>query len=419
MAGGRGCFALAAALAAAANTLGPAQGERPCSNSFSVPLKPPDVTTEYNGIQLTDVCLNTAGPHHLYAIGDWGGVLLSVMKEKVLVPADRRSALFPGMGRRFVHGVDDKAQSLVAEQMKRVSEIAPPDYILNLGDMFYWQGVDGTCGGPVVVDHVSDQFTKVFEDVYSGPLASTPFLGILGNHDYGGNRFSSAWQQTIGYTWGGNLPRTQRWILPALYWAQRVRYPDLSVDYLFVDTNVADSKGLCAPGPNQGQGCGNQGPASPELCESWFASLWGTQKMWLVSRLKLSADSTFQIIVAHHPPVAFRDFWSCLADRFGIDLFISGHEHLQRVNAADDPQNPLSSGTCTVISGGGGGITSEYEPQLSGADDMYGFMDVVLHTEAIVVNAISHGGHWRSKTVCPKREANMAAQCGEGHQSFV
>lgn len=405
--------------------------ERPCSDSFTLPLDAPQVTTQYNGIQLKDVCITKAGPHHFQALGDWGGVLL--LQNTIVLPADRRSRLFPGMQRQFVAGVDDKAQRRVAHWMQETAKIAPPDFVLNLGDMFYWTGVDGNCGGPPLLDQMSLQFRMIFEDFYNGPLASTPFLGVLGNHDYGGFKFTAAWQETIGYSWGGNLPRIRRWVLPALYWAQRVRYPGFSVDLIFVDTNSANAftindggENLCGFSELQDATatCGNQGPPNLNWCHAWFQELMKKQVSWLVWKLTNSMDSTFQIVVAHHPPTWHKELWACLALRFGIDLFVSGHIHMQKVYAVDAPDNPLPGGTCTIVSGGGGGITSEGVPSQTGLDDMYGFMDVELAAAGMKVRSISHGGIVRSTTWCPPRAARPEVACAgrrlsEGEDSLA
>jgi hypothetical protein len=50
-----------------------------------------------------------------------------------------------------------------------------------------------------------------------------------------------------------------------------------------------------------------------------------------------------------------------------------------------------------VVSGGGGGVTSEHAPDVSGNDDQYGFMDLTLTKEELTIEAISHSGAIRRK----------------------
>merc|ERR1711874_320411 len=55
--------------------------------------------------------------------------------------------------------------------------------------------------------------------------------------------------------------------------------------------------------------------------------------------------------------------------------------------------------TAWVVSGGGGGVTSEHVPKADGTDDQYGFMDMTLSKESLKIEAISHGGQLRRTIV--------------------
>merc|ERR1711920_665145 len=55
--------------------------------------------------------------------------------------------------------------------------------------------------------------------------------------------------------------------------------------------------------------------------------------------------------------------------------------------------------TAWIVSGGGGGVTSEHAPSLDGNDDEYGFMDLTLSKRNITVEAISHSGILRRTMV--------------------
>jgi hypothetical protein len=221
-----------------------------------------------------------------------------------------------------------------------------------------------------------------------------------------------AWDQLIQYTWGDISTSTGRWMIPAQYWKARVRYSDFSVDYYFVDSNVFDT---FAPGAEVGHNicselhnpshasCGPDGPTSLCNCPNWFLDLWGVQLDWLQLHLPLSS-SDWQVIVTHFPPDWGVEYWKILSAAYGVDLFVTGHQHSQAVYGANSPGNFL--GTPWVVSGGGGGITSEGMPSLDGHDDQYGFMDLTLSKDLIIVEAISHGGVLRSTTKVWKREPN-------------
>mmetsp|Transcript_114971 Transcript_114971/g.245513 ORF Transcript_114971/g.245513 Transcript_114971/m.245513 type:complete len:476 (-) Transcript_114971:40-1467(-) len=375
-----------------------------CSTWFFPPA-PPLHATDHNGISLPDVCFNRTGPHHVFVIGDWGGVLLDPSKSSVPVPADKRSPKFPGFARTFVNGVDDVAQLRVASQMKRRAPTSKPDYILNMGDNFYWGGIKTRCGSPAYKHVATGQWGPVFEDIYRGPgIDGLQWLGVLGNHDYGGWKFTSAWDQAIAYTWGGPQS-TGRWMTPAQYWKAKVHYSDFSVDYYFVDSNyfstfpkdVDQEHNLCGFLHNSAPTtCGAQGPTSLENCYPWFQKLWQEQLTWLdVNLARSTAD--WQIVVTHFPPFWGQDDWKRVSREHGIDLMVTGHQHLQSVWSQGADGNFLND-TAVIISGGGGGITSEGLPDASGEDDMYGFMDLTLSREVITIEAISHGGSLRTTT---------------------
>merc|ERR1719323_1227785 len=171
------------------------------------------------------------------------------------------------MKRDFVVGVDDWAQRKVAITMQKQAAKSRPDYFLNVGDNFYWSGVDAKCGTKIWdVGEPSAQFRDIFENVYKGDgLDGKPWLGVLGNHDYGGFLYTSAWDQAISYTW--NQPEGGRWLTPAQYWRSRVFYPDFSVDYFFVDSNYQDAvreviteHNICGDHNAENDNCGPERP---------------------------------------------------------------------------------------------------------------------------------------------------------------
>lgn len=352
--------------------------------------------TDHNGALLQDVCIALPGKRHVFIIGDWGGM------GSPPVPADARGPTFGEKHRNFLANVDDKAQLLVAEMMRRRAPTSDPDYILNVGDNFYWAGVLVKCGNPAyAVGDPTNQWAQVFETIYSGQgLDGKPWLGVLGNHDYGGYLFTSGWDQTIGYTWLDNPPSTRRWMTPAQYWSVAVRYGDFSVDYFFLDSNLADADmpsgsndlhNICSQQHNDAySSCGPEGPVSVEDCPVWFTKLWDKQMEWFEDLLQKST-TTWQIVVTHFPPSWFFETWKELSLKYGIDIIITGHIHSQQLKHLEDGTEQ----TMVIISGGGGGITSEGIPDPHGQDDQYGFMDMTLTSNEIMVEAISHGGYLR------------------------
>ncbi|CAE7524893.1 unnamed protein product [Symbiodinium natans] len=371
-----------------------------CSQGyFERPARPKRDPTEHNGQALRDACFDKKASMHVFVIGDWGGVKYS--EEMPIMPADHRSTLFPKRHRKFVEGVDDCAQQRVAGQMLNWAIHSPPDYILNVGDNFYWGGADSNCSDNVMDSGFSwHQWEPIYESMYTGPgIDGRQWLGILGNHDYGGFLFTSGWHETIWYTWAAGT--TRRWLTPGQFWQVKVHYPSFSIDYYFVDSNIHNAwepnktvgHNICSEKYNaKNSSCPLTGPFSLDSCNGWFGALWEVQSRWLDLRLGQST-ADWQIVVSHFPPEYNAEYWSKFGRKHGLDLFISGHRHYQQLTLKNEttstaPRFPFT----TIISGGGGGITSDRMPELYGLDDAYGFFDLNLSKSEIHIRAISHGG---------------------------
>eukprot|EP00443_Scrippsiella_acuminata_P048691 CAMPEP_0115213306 /NCGR_PEP_ID=MMETSP0270-20121206/23726_1 /TAXON_ID=71861 /ORGANISM="Scrippsiella trochoidea, Strain CCMP3099" /LENGTH=478 /DNA_ID=CAMNT_0002627051 /DNA_START=57 /DNA_END=1493 /DNA_ORIENTATION=+ len=368
------------------------------------PPPAPQYATDLNGVAWPDYCFEPREQEeHFFIIGDWGGIFQGPGLEPLTAPSSSRPAM---------EGIDDKAQLLVAEQMNKRASISQPRYVLNVGDCFYWGGVNLRCGESAGSVHPSTtaQWQAVFEDVYSSPdLAGRPWLGVLGNHDYGGYMFTQGWDQAIAYTWGPS----SRWVMPAQYWSTTVHYSDFSVDYLFVDSNMNDAMdpsaapnhNLCSQSNNPPNAtCGVTGPTSTYDCVGWFYRLWEEQIPWMDSRLSAS-EADWRVIVTHFPPDFRREVWAQLAERYGVDLLVAGHKHQQELSGRD----PSVGNAAWVISGGGGGMMSEGAPREDGDDDMYGFMDVTISRSEMKIEQISHSGILRRTVVVPTRRPPTTA----------
>ncbi|CAE8649307.1 unnamed protein product, partial [Polarella glacialis] len=150
-----------------------------------------------------------------------------------------------------------------------------------------------------------------------------------------------------------------------------------------------------------GATCGALGPASTDECPMWFKKLWDAEVIWLRNNLAKSI-ADWQIVVTHFPPEHGTETWKSLTEEFGVDLMMTAHRHIQEVHGQNDKNNMLRP-TTYVVTGGGGGITSEGPPQADGQDDQYGFMDMTLSKHELMITAISHGGQIRSTTCVLQR----------------
>jgi len=446
-----------------------------CKGEGGIHCKPPAEAMGYKGLAWPNMNFSGTKEMHIFAIGDWGGLdgshqptggrtSLSIYnggkkKGPSVFPRDRKDRSTtvllchhftflqcycdppcptainkeckPGCG--FVKGVDDKAQLLVAKAMEARAAKVDPEYILNVGDNFYWGGIEKDCGTPMSelsfqADH---QFRQIFENVYNGPaLKGKLWLSVLGNHDWGGRVFNNAWDQQIAYTW-----YSERWILPAPYWSQHVDYPDqdFSVDIYMIDSNAVDAMdpgvqanhNICSSKFNPpGADCSAVGgPSSVGSCKSWFQSFFAENKAWVESQLpKSKAD--WQIVVTHMPCGHEKSWYKKLHQQFGLDLLVTGHRHDQELWDPKDLKDPYQEkdrdlgGLMCFITGGGGGISSEATPNPADKHDwygegQYGFYDLTISKEQIFIQSINYDGTVLKEATLRAGSAKLQADVSE------
>ncbi|CAE8581344.1 unnamed protein product, partial [Polarella glacialis] len=385
-------------------------------------LEPPEKATTYNGVAWETMKIPGKKEMHIFAIGDWGGLdgqLFGRANSMIQyrggqTPGPHTMARFRGGGCttpnmvdcfngmycapacHYTPEVDRQAQQLVAQQFLKRARTSDPDYILNVGDNFYWGGVNTQCGHPMSsIDKVTvSQFNHIFEGIYYGPgMDGKPWFSVLGNHDWGGFQFNKAWDQQIAYTWASD-----RWRMPAPYWMQRVEYTDLgfSAEFFMLDSNAMDVKpmnadpehNICGAMHNPaGATCGaTGGPGDVRTCFKWMWDLWREEQAWLEQKL---ADSTadWQVAVTHFNCGHQAQWYKKLHQQLGLDLLVTGHTHLQAMFHND---RQLGGLTC-FITGGGGGITSEGDPDQH-KSSQYGFYDLIIRKETLSIESINHRG---------------------------
>jgi len=267
------------------------------------------------------------------------------------------------------------------------------------------------------MSNFSTQWDEIFEDIYTGDaIDGLQWLGVLGNHDYGGYFYNNAWDQNILYTWKDRKgEKPSRWVTPALYWRSTVHYANFSVEYFFLDTNIFDAfdpfthmgSNICSYAYNEDIDCSAEGgPSGIFDCKPWFDQLWQEQLEWLHLHLS-NSSADWQIVVTHFPPVYAPVLFRSLSDDYGIDAFLTGHLHRQEVHGNDDTN--FLAPTVWVVSGGGGGITSDYMPHLDG-DSQYGYMIMTLTKDRLEIVNIDHAGNEGDKAVASPRHCRNCSR---------
>jgi len=125
---------------------------------------------------------------------------------------------------------------------------------------------------------------------------------------------------------------------------------------------------------------------------------------------KSTAD--WQMLVMHYPPYSAtskdwngeKNMLQNVCEKHGVDFIMTGHSHHQMLiyrpgdstpsresENVGAPQSVDYGATAWVVSGGGGGITSEGPPRPDGNDGEYGFVDVTVTKDLLSIQMIGHG----------------------------
>jgi len=342
------------------------------------------------------------GYAHVFALGDWGALLPSH------VSAQRKP-----------NGWIPDAQWKVAGAMQRMARRVNPQYFLNVGDNFYWQGITQSCNTKPsgAWGMARGNFQAGWRSMY-GWLANKPWLSALGNHDYGGYQFAQGWPQQIGYSFVNH-----HWIMPARYYHKKMRHNGYTVEYFITDSNAWDAHSpgqdeehnICSFHNPPGASCwANGGMSNIWDCPGWFWKSHHQQKKWLIRKMKAST-ADWKIVVTHFPCGTDDALFRYLHQRHGLDLLVTGHRHQQELwhkgtqngwikgnMAAHD----LGGLTCFVTGGGGGIDAEDYPGVWYGGRDLtwFGFFHLMISKQKIKVHMIDENGRLRGSTIVHARK---------------
>ncbi|KAF7660474.1 hypothetical protein LDENG_00281720 [Lucifuga dentata] len=221
------------------------------------------------------------------AVGDWGGVPLP----PYVTPVEKATA----------------------REMGRVAEQIGADFVLALGDNFYYKGVDS-------VD--SPRFKDTFENVYTAKSLRIPWYVLAGNHDHSGNV-----RAQIEYS-----HKSDRWRFPYYYYELNFRIPNTgkTLSIIMLDTVM-----LCG---NSDDFLGEEPSGPLHVVDA------NRQLAWLQERMAQS-KADFLLVAGHYPvwSVSEHGPTKCLLQRlrpllvkYKATAYLCGHDHnLQYIEEAD------------------------------------------------------------------------------------
>jgi len=368
-------------------------------------LPMPSKATQYDGIEdKREFWIDQqADMTHIFVIGDWG-------------------ALMPNHQTAACSGWDCSAQYMVGNAMKNRAKWAYPQYVLNVGDAFYWGGIEVSCNAPpsAAWGAAKGAFGSVWQSVYS-ELAWIPWISTLGNHDYGGRRMDQGWPQQIGYSFVNH-----NWIMPARYYSRKVQHKGFVAEYFVIDSNAYDAldvwqepkHNLCSQqyNPAGAQCTGNDGPQNIWACKGWFWGSYKYQKQWMEQKVREST-SRWKIAVTHFPCGYDGSWYKGMFERYGLDLLVTGHRHQQELwwkgTSSQYIQNfmrrnDMGDLVC-IMSGGGGGITSENFNNADYGKDLqlYGFFDILMAKDWMSIELVGTDANAKGNVSIVPHEIRM------------
>merc|ERR1740116_336223 len=119
-----------------------------------------------------------------------------------------------------------------------------------------------------------------------------------------------------------------------------------------------------------------------------------------------NSAAEWHILVTHYPPHFFFGMNNGVPGKqitdmdndYGIDLIITGHTHYQDTSDVGVDGKYQDGGIRWILTGGGGGVTTDNAPQPGGDDPAYGFIDFTVNRTHLKYDMVTWTGkHWTGK----------------------
>ena len=268
-------------------------------------------------------------------------------------------------------------QKEVAAQMGKTATEANVQFVVAAGDNFYPSGI---------ISEWDPLWKYSFEDIYTDFHLQWDWYPVLGNHDYKSNPDAQVKYSNI----------SRRWRMPGRYYSKKIFINGDSTQQVliaFIDTNPLIPEFY--KNPEYGPNVRTQDSAK--------------QKKWLEKILSdKSSFIKWKIVVGHHPMFtggsrtegydtkAIRNSLKPLFDKYGVDIYLAGHEHnLQHLKTDGKTHHFIS------------GAASEKTPvKMLDISEMaaseYGFMLFSVTGSELLVQTIDYTGKIIYKTVISK-----------------
>ncbi|RUS81864.1 hypothetical protein EGW08_010387 [Elysia chlorotica] len=207
-----------------------------------------------------------------------------------------------------------------AKEMGNVADRYAPQYIIGLGDNFYFTGVD----------NVTDpRFKQTFEDVYIAESLQVPWYMIAGNHDHYGNATAQ-----IHYS-----QHSERWNFPDFYYYKEfpIKGSDKSLGILFIDTIL-----LCGNTDDDSSPEPPKGPADPLKAEDQWSFIDKSLQTSKAHFLLVAGHFPVYSIAEHGPTKCLVDKLQPMLENYNVNGYLCGHDHnLQHLQVTSSKGNAI------------------------------------------------------------------------------